>query len=158
MKAKKIEAYTLMEIAIAMLLAAICMSICYTAYSMIGDYFRAFQKKNAVAEEVLTLRRTMERDIAKGRYLIRTAEGINITGDSVNITYKFADTAILRKVENLRTDSFHVSPVETSFLFEGRESLEMDTVDHISFRLKMEKQQMIPITVGKFYSAHDLLK
>ncbi|MFD2581602.1 type II secretion system protein J [Pedobacter vanadiisoli] len=158
MKAKKIEAYTLMEIAIAMLLAAICMSICYTAYSMIGDYFRAFQKRNAAAEEVLTLRRTMERDIAKGRYLVRTAEGVQILADSLNITYQFADTAILRKVENLHTDSFHVRPVETSFLFEKKEALETDTVDRISFMLKMEKQQMIPITLGKFYSAHDLLK
>ncbi|MCX2495295.1 hypothetical protein OQX63_17525 [Pedobacter sp. PF22-3] len=158
MKAKKIEAYTLMEIAIAMLLAAICMSICYTAYQMIGDYFHAFQKKNATAEEVLTLRRTMEKDVAKGCYLIRTVDGIHITGDSLSITYQFADTAILRKVENLRTDSFHVTPVDTRFRFEEREVQEMDTVDHISFMLKMEKQQTIPITIGKFYSAHDLLK
>lgn len=153
---KKIEAYTMMEVAIAMLLAAVCISICYTAYGMIGDYFQTFQKKNAATEEVLTMRRTMEKDISKGQYLIRTADGISILGDSLNITYKFADTAILRKVEDLRTDSFHVSPVETSFLFEGRESLEMDTVDHISFKLKTEKQQMIPITLEKFYSAHDL--
>jgi len=158
MKAKKIEAYTLMEIAIAMLLAAICMSICYTAYQMIGDYFHAFQKKNATAEEVLTLRRTMEKDVAKGRYLIRTVDGIHITGDSLSITYQFADTAILRKVENLRTDSFHVRPVDTRFHFEEREAQEMDTVDHISFMLKMEKQQTIPITIRKVYSAHDLLK
>ena len=158
MKKKKIEAYTLMELAIAMLLAAIWMSICYTAYQMVGDYFHAFQKKNATAEEVLTLRRTMEKDIAKGRYLIRTAEGFSITGDSLNITYQFADTAILRKLENLRTDSFHVISVETRFRFEEREALEMDTVDHISFKLKMENQQMIPVTIGKFYSAHDLLK
>lgn len=158
MKTKKIEAYTLMEIAIAMLLAAISMSICYTAYQMIGDYFHAFQKKNAVAEEVLTLRRTMEKDVAKGRYLVRTIDGINITGDGVNVNYQFADTAILRKVENLRTDSFHVTPVDTRFHFEEREAQETDTVDHISFMLKTEKQQMIPITIGKFYSAHDLLK
>ncbi len=153
---KKIEAYTMMEVAIAMLLAAVCISICYTAYGMIGDYFQVFQKKNAATEEVLTMRRTMEKDISKGQYLIRTADGISILGDSLNITYKFADTAILRKVEDLRTDSFHVSPVETSFLFKGRESLEMDTVDHISFKLKTEKKQMIPITLEKFYSAHDL--
>lgn len=158
MKTKKIEAYTMMEVAIAMLLAAVCMSICYTAYNMIGDYFQAFQKRNASAEEVLTLRRTMEKDILKGKYLIRTESGINILGDSLNITYNFADSAILRKAEGLRTDSFHVSPIEAVFLFEGREALELDTVDHISFKLKMEKQRMIPVTIGKMYSAHDLLK
>lgn len=157
MKTKKIEAYTMMEVAIAMLLAAVCMSICYTAYSMIGDYFQTFQKRNASAEEVLTMRRTMEKDISKGRYLIRTAEGINIPGDSLNITYKFADSAILREAEGLRTDSFHVSQVEASFLFEGREALELDTVDQISFKLKMEKQRTIPVTIVKMYSAHDLL-
>jgi hypothetical protein len=158
MRTKKIEAYTMMEVAIAMLLAAVCMSICYTAYGMIGDYFQVFHKRNASAEEVLTLRRTMERDILKGKYLIRTESGINILGDSLGIAYNFADSAILRKVEGLRTDSFHVSPVEAVFLFEGREALELDTVDHISFKLKMEKQRMVPITIGKMYSAHDLLK
>lgn len=147
----------MMEVAIAMLLAAVCISICYTAYGMIGDYFKVFQKKNAAAEEVLTLRRTMEKDILKAKYLIRTEAGINILSDSLDISYNFADSAILRKVEGLRTDSFHVFPVEKSFLFEGREALEMDTVDHISFMLRTEKQQMIPITLGKFYSAHDLL-
>ena len=158
MKAKKIEAYTMMEVAIAMLLAAVCMSICYTAYNMIGDYFQTFQKRNASAEEVLTLRRTMEKDILKGKYLIRTESGINILGDSLSIAYNFADSAILRKAEGLRTDSFHVSPVEAAFLFEGREAIELDTVDHISFKLKMEKQRMILVTIGKMYSAHDLLK
>ncbi|KIA89492.1 hypothetical protein OC25_25340 [Pedobacter kyungheensis] len=157
MKTQRIEAYTLMEVAIAMLLAAICISICYTAYGMVGDYFQAFQKRNAVAEEVLTLRRTMEKDILRGRYLIRSTDGIDIVGDSLGISYHFAEKAVLRKVKDLRTDSFHVTPAQTHFLFEGRETLELDTVDQVNFMLTPDKQPAIPIALTKLYSAHDLL-
>jgi Tfp pilus assembly protein PilE len=157
MKTQRIEAYTLMEVAIAMLLAAVCISICYTAYGMVGDYFQAFQKRNAAAEEVLTLRRTMEKDILKGRYLIRSTDGIDIVGDSLGISYQFAEKAVLRKVKDLRTDSFHVAPVQTHFLFEGREALELDTVDQVNFMLQVAKQPTIPIALTKLYSAHDLL-
>lgn len=157
MKTQRIEAYTLMEVAIAMLLAAICISICYTAYGMVGDYFQAFQKRNAAAEEVLTLRRTMEKDILRGRYLIRSTDGIDIVGDSLGISYHFAEKAVLRKLKDLRTDSFHVTAAQTHFLFEGREALELDTVDQVNFMLTPDKQSAIPIALTKLYSAHDLL-
>jgi len=157
MKTQRIEAYTLMEVAIAMLLAAICISICYTAYGMVGDYFQAFEKRNAAAEEVLTLRRTMEKDILRGRYLIRSTDGIDIVGDSLGISYHFAEKAVLRKVKDLRTDSFNVTTAQTHFLFEGREALELDTVDQVNFMLTPDKQPAIPIALTKLYSAHDLL-
>ena len=43
---KKINAYTLMEVTVAMLLSAICIGIAYSAYDIIGNYYRSFQQKN----------------------------------------------------------------------------------------------------------------
>jgi len=155
---RKVEAYTLMEIAIAMLLAAMCMSICYTAYGLIGDYFRAFQRKNSTVEEVLSLQRTMSDDVLKAKCIIRTAKGISLNQDSLNIMYQFEPEYILRTAVGLHTDSFQVKPVDSHFLFEGIEAIEPDTVDQISFVLSVDKQLDVPVRIQKFYSAQDLFK
>ena len=158
MEKGKIEAYTLMEIAVAMLLAGLCISICYTAYGLIGNYFSAFEKKNNSAQLVLGLQRAMGRDIDQGRVLLRTGDGLEIHRDSSLIRYHFAGGIISREVEGLRTDSFVLAPTEVGFRFEGREAIEGDTVDRVGFVLALEKGGKVPMVFKKFYSAQDLFR
>lgn len=158
MEKGKIEAYTLMETAVAMLLAGLCISICYTAYGLIGNYFNTFEKKNNSAQLVLGLQRALDRDIDKGRVLLRTADGVEIHRDSSLVRYRFAGGTISREVEGLRTDSFVLAPTEIGFRFEGREAVEGDTVDRVGFVLILEKEVKVPMVFKKFYSAQDLFR
>jgi len=158
MEKGKIEAYTLMEIAVAMLLAALCISICYTAYGLIGNYFSAFEKKNNSAQLVLGLQRAMGRDIDQGRVLLRTGDGLEIHRDSSLVRYRFGSGLISREVEGLRTDSFVLMPEEIDFRFEGREAVEGDTVDRVGFVITLEKSGKVPMVFKKFYSAQDLFR
>ncbi len=158
MEKGKIEAYTLMEIAVAMLLAGLCISICYTAYGLIGNYFSVFEKKNNSAQLVLGLRRAMGRDIDQGRVLLRTADGLEVHEDSLLVHYRFGSGVISREVEGLRTDSFVLAPTEIGFRFEGREAVEGDTVDRVDFTLMLEKGEKVPMVFKKRYSAQDLFR
>jgi len=158
MEKGKIEAYTLMEIAVAMLLAALCISICYTAYGLIGNYFNAFEKKNNSAQLVLGLQRAMDRDIDRARFLLRTGDGLEVHQDSLLVRYHFDGELISREVEGLRTDSFTLVPTEIAFHFEGREAVEGDTIDRVGFMLALEKGGKVPIVFKKAYSAQDLFR
>jgi hypothetical protein len=158
MEKGRIEAYTLMEVAVAMLLAAVCISICYTAYGMIGNYFSVFEKKNNVAQQVLALQRTMDNDIQRSRLLLRTADGIMVQQDSLNVRYHFSGAMLSREAEGLRTDSFTLVLSEEDFRFENRVSLEGDTVDRIGFVIALEKGGKVPMLFKKVYSAQDLFR
>jgi hypothetical protein len=195
MEKGRIEAYTLMEVAVAMLLAAVCISICYTAYGMIGNYFSVFEKKNNVAQQVLALqrtmdndiqrsrggvwgpagrnvpqatikfsdqffcsKRTMDNDIQRSRLLLRTADGIMVQQDSLNVRYHFSGAMLSREAEGLRTDSFTLVLSEEDFRFENRVSLEGDTVDRIGFVIALEKGGKVPMLFKKVYSAQDLFR
>lgn len=158
MEKGKIEAYTLMEIAVAMLLAGVCISICYTSFGLIGNYFNVFEKKNNIAQTVISLRRTMDRDIQRSRYIIRTNDGISLTRDSLTVYYHFGEALISREVEGLRTDSFVLVAAEKDFQFEGGESIEGDTVDRVGFLILPEKGEKVPMLFKKLYSAQDLFR
>ena len=158
MVTKKIRAYTLMEITVAMLLVAVCMSICYAGYGLIEAYFKEFQKKNAITQDILALNNTMDRDFLKASYLIRTADGIKLQYPAHQIFYHFGENAVLRTVSELRTDSFHLRPADIRFQFKGKEANEQDTVDQVIFYLDTDGQPKIPVTKRKLYSAQDLLR
>lgn len=158
MSKKRINAYTLMEVTVAMLLAAVCISICYTAYGLIGNYFREFQSRNAVTQDILLLNRALDHDFANARYLVRTDDGIRVESSAQQISYVFSTDAVLRKVVYLRTDSFKFRAVDVSFVFMNREANVMDTVDQVSFSLDLQGSGKIPVTKWKRYSAQDLLR
>ncbi|QDW25185.1 hypothetical protein FFJ24_010330 [Pedobacter sp. KBS0701] len=158
MEKGKIEAYTLMEIAVAMLLAGLCISICYTAYGLIGNYFSAFEKKNNSAQLVLSLQRALDRDIDQSRIMLKNGDGLEIHQDSSLVRYRFGSGVISREVEGLRTDSFVLTPTEIGFNFEGREAVDGDTVDRVGFVLSLEKGGKVPMVFKKVYSAQDLFR
>ncbi|MGM9475206.1 hypothetical protein ACS5PU_02205 [Pedobacter sp. GSP4] len=154
----RINAYTLMEVAVAMLLAAICISICYSAYSLIGSYFGDFELRNKNAQDILTLETTLARDLDKGHYIVRTDDGIAVKQDSLTISYRFNGAKIVRDALGLRTDSFDLAATEAYFRFEGSAAALGDTVDHINLVLQLEKGARIPLVLKKNYSSQDLFR
>jgi type II secretory pathway component PulJ len=155
---KKIAAYTLMEVTVAMLLSAIVISICYTAYGIIGSYYADFRNKNETADAILGIRHAMEKDFLRSRYILKTADGIAIEQDSLPLIYVFKDSLILRKLAEQHTDTFNLQPKELKFFFEGNEVIDADTIDQVNFDLIISRNQTVPIQLTKFYSAKDLFQ
>ncbi len=152
----KIKAYTLFEVTIAMLLSAICIAICYSAYGIIAKYYVGFQQKNQTADAVLTLRHVLEKDFLKSNIVLKNEEGLEMQQDSSKIYYIFNPDAVLRKIDELHTDTFKLKPIEVGCFFEGREVLEPDTIDELRFKMDLAQHVLVPIQLNKTYSAQNL--
>ena len=154
----KLNAFTLMEVTVAMLISAICITICYTAYSLIQGYYIRFAERNQQADLVLNLKHVLERDFQKALHVIKTEEGLVIQEDSVTIDYSFDDQQILRSIEELHTDTFTIPVQKVNFYFEDREANIADTIDRLHIMLLMNKDINMPLYINKNYSSADLFK
>ncbi len=155
---KKINAYTLMEVTVAMLLSAICIAIAYSAFDIIGNYYRTFQQKNEKADALLSIREVLSKDFQKSKLVMNTADGILLEQDSVNINYVFEADRILRQIPSLRTDTFKVVWKDKYVGFEGNEILEPDTIDLLRLKITLDQHSLVPLTFYKHYSAQNLFQ
>lgn len=154
----KIKAYTLMEVTVAMLLSAICMSICYTAYYIITGYYTSFHQKNKTANEVLVLRHMLEGDFLKSRLVFRTEDSITLQVDTTKIYYVFTKDGILRKFGALPIDTFKLQSADLKTHFEHQEVLDTGIIDRLNFTVLLAGKLAVPIQIHTFYSAKDLFK
>lgn len=155
---KKIKAYTLIEVAVAMLLAGICISICYTAYGIIDNYYQSFQQKNQATDQVLSLKHVLEKDFLQSKAVLKNGEGIKLNQDSVTINYLFEQQYILREINELHTDTFKIASQNLQLSFEGAEVQEDGLVDEIKFTAILAKGIVVPLQVNKRYSSENLFK
>ena len=154
----KIKAYTLMEVTVAMLISAICISICYTAYALVGDYYKAFAHKNETVDRLLSLRHVIQADFTKSKNILRSSDGFTLAQDSIFIHYQFAEKGILRKLGEVHTDTFDLKFALLETYFEQVEALEADTIDQVRFTVFLDKQFPVKMQFDKYYSAQDLFK
>ncbi|PWS28866.1 hypothetical protein DHW03_03260 [Pedobacter yonginense] len=155
---KKINAFTLLEVTFAMLLSAICVGICYTAYGLIGDYYQHFREKNEQTDEVLALRQVLEKDFLGSRAIVRSEKGINLLSDSSAVQYGFEAGFVTRAIGQLHTDTFKLRTEALNAFFEGRETQQTDTLDQIRFTIRLKNSLTVPIDINKTYSATDLYR
>lgn len=155
---QKIRAYTLIEVAVAMLLAGICISICYTAYGIINNYYQNFQQKNQTTDQVLTLKHVLEKDFLQSKSILRSEKGIKLDQDSTAINYLFEQGYILREIPEFHTDTFKIAAQDLRLAFESVEVQEDSLVDEIKFTVILAKGITVPMQVNKHYSSENLFK
>jgi prepilin-type N-terminal cleavage/methylation domain-containing protein len=153
----KIKAFTLMEVTVAMLLSAICISICYSAYHLIESYYHSFNEQNAQNDNFLMLKQTLQHDFSKSRLCMKAEDGIALEMDSTTIYYHFEPDFMTRKINEIHTDTFKLSITSPNYYFEHEPILAIDTIDQIDFGVISKKDGIIPIRILKHYSAQDLI-
>ncbi|RZJ76966.1 MAG: hypothetical protein EOO45_00350 [Flavobacterium sp.] len=158
MKGHKLSAYTLMEITVAMLLSAIVISVCYTAYGLIDNYYQTFRLKNESQDQALTLRHVLNQDFASHSIIIARDNGIELIGDSIGVTYMFEQGLVLREIKNVHTDTFRLSPSSLILKFDGKEIEVGDTINELDFFVRIDKGVEIPMNFRRVYSAVQLYK
>ena len=161
MNKHKLPAYTIMEMVIAMMIAAIVIGIAFTAFSIVSRAYSGYNQKNSKTAEALRLDKQLRRDIRHAETLLGNKDELLCTDSTHLISYAFRNDFVLRK--EMVTDTFMVKNNELYFSFEN-ESVSADMladkeksrVDHISFRLELEKET-IPYQYNKIYSSANLL-
>jgi Tfp pilus assembly protein PilE len=152
---QKIKAYTLMEITIAMLLSAVCISMCYSAYGIITGYYKEFGRKNEASAALSSLKQVLARDFLNSKHALREENKIILLSDSITIAYGFESEWITRDLNQQHIDTFKVKSSTLTAYFEHLEVLSADTIDQVSFNVILS-HKTVPIQVRKVYSAENL--
>ncbi|RQO69383.1 hypothetical protein DBR43_14955 [Pedobacter sp. KBW06] len=154
---KKLPAFTLMEVTIAMLIAAIAVAVTFTAYRIVsGSYLNFVRKQDRVAV-FITADKLLKQDFLKARKIIKVQDGLALEMEDGMVNYNFNNAYLFRDQFSLRTDTFRLRIDKLNFLFENEVVADGDPVDQCSFETEIDKQT-ISLYYQKTYSAKDLFQ
>ncbi|PRY48077.1 hypothetical protein B0I27_11611 [Arcticibacter pallidicorallinus] len=154
----RVAAYTILEMTIAMLLAAITIGITYTAFSMIVQSYRRFDKDNEEHASFVLVDKLLQKDIQAAVLVSSTFEGIDIKDSEGSIRYIFTADYILRDQYEVSQDTFYIPNRDLRALFENEEATtEGRPVDHIAFFATLKSQEF-PLVYSKHYSSSELIQ
>jgi hypothetical protein len=165
---RRLPAFTILELTVSMLLAALVISITYAALQIVTRSYQSFGRKNEELAILVRLDQVLRRDISASQGVYKTEHGIVLPGaaaDQASIRYEFDPEAILRKTE-LVTDTFKVAPAGVRLLFEGKEvqqetgedgaPSEASRADELGLEL-LYKDEKYPYHYYKIYSSENLI-
>jgi type II secretory pathway component PulJ len=152
----KFSAFTIMEVTVSMLIAAIAIAITYTAYSIISRSYRSYDQKNKKIAELIRADKLLKQDFMLADKISRTGQGIILESEQGVIRYEFTDSCILRDQYSLRVDTFPLKANQYVPLFENLESDIGERLDHLNLQTTWEGQR-INFSYSKVYSAEDLM-
>lgn len=154
---KKIPAFTLMEVTIAMLIAAIAIAITFTAYRIVSGSYIGFSKKQVELADVVRLDKLLKQDFMAAKNILKSPTGIVMKMEEGRIRYEIDKGYVLRDQFSLRIDTFKLLVDNIEFLFEKNIVVDGYTVDQFGFEAVV-LGQLMPFHYKKLYSAQDLFK
>ncbi len=130
----KLNAHTLTELVVAMLISAIVVSIIYTCFQLLSGQFRAFKRNGETVNQLVLLDALLTRDVHHCAYLVKAEGGIACRYPGKTVTYTFGSGYICRS-EGAVTDTLAVAPdrLETHFRH-AAEGLPGNVIDRVGFR------------------------
>ena len=160
MNHSRVKAFTIMEVTVTMLVAALIITITYTAFSIISRSYDDYLRKQEEMADLTRLDRWLKKDIGRAGLIFRSGNGLRLADSGRVIAYIFEKDLIIRTAG--MTDTFRVTPQDLSFRFEQRTvSAAEDTsqralVDELSFFIPYQDEK-IPYHYQKQYSAANLI-
>jgi type II secretory pathway component PulJ len=152
----KLAAFTIMEVTVSMLIAAIAIAITYTAYSIINRSYSSYDQKNKKIAEFIMADKLLKQDFMLADKIIRTEQGIILESGQGVIQYEFTDSSILRDQYSLRVDTFQLKENQYVPLFENSEADIGERLDQLKLQTTWEGE-MINLNYSKIYSAENLM-
>ena len=158
---QKIPAFTIMEVTITMLVAAILIGITYASYSIVSKSYLSFTIKNNDMTGLETLDKLLKRDFDRAEIIKKDTSGIALKGAGYTVKYEFMPDLIVRI--SGRQDTFKIKPVELNTLFEGmpvndvNPSDEQNRLDQLDIILLFQTEK-IPYHYHKQYSSANLIQ
>lgn len=110
---KKVSAFTIVEIGIAMLLSAVLIVMCYKAYDIINkEIFAVTSKANNNLDE-LTLRKLIAKDVLEANRVVVTPTGFVCIDTSFVSEYLMEDSMLIRT--NVHSDTFRFAILKSAY-------------------------------------------
>lgn len=154
---KKVPAFTLMEVTIAMLIAAIAIAITYTAYRIVSRSYLDYKRKQEKTADLMVIDQRLRSDFESAKRITKSLQGIIIEQSGGKINYVFSKDLIIRDQFTLRTDSFKMSLNNIHYLFERQDKEAGAILDELELSIQADGQPM-PLSYKKQYSSQDLFE
>jgi hypothetical protein len=158
---RKIQAFTIMEITITMLISAIVTGITYTAFSIITRSYHVFDSRHKDMAAVLRLDELLQKDFSRAEIVLKDTDGIALRDDSFRvIKYRFNPDYTLRI--GITVDTFKVQSDSISTTFENsivsgmRSTEEANRLDELALNIVLQDKK-IPYHYRKIYSSANLI-
>jgi Tfp pilus assembly protein PilE len=160
MNKQRVKAFTILEVTITMLVAALVIGITYSAYSIIIKSYGVFNHKNQDMAELVRLDEWLKKDFSRADTILKDTTGIALNSAEHHIKYRF-DTDFIIRAE-IRADTFNVKidSVATSFgalpVNEYGPTDERNRLDEIDLVILFQGEK-IPYHYHKQYSSANLI-
>ena len=160
MISKRIQAFTIMEVTITMLLSTIVIGITYTVFSIIIRSYHSYSIKHEELASVLRLDELLQKDFDRAEIIMKDTDGIALRNSTHLTRYRFYGDYALRI--GIAVDTFKVKSdsVITSFESEVINSagttVEQNRLDELDIQFTLQKEK-IPYYYHKIYSSANLI-
>jgi prepilin-type N-terminal cleavage/methylation domain-containing protein len=154
---RKVAAFTLIELTIAMLIASIAISITYTAYTIVIKLYTNYTVRQEKASAVTLLNKLLSVDFIAAEQVLRTEDGFQIICRNGKIRYTVTEDFVVRDQFSLRTDTFNMSVSNGGYYFEKTEVDFEKTIDEVHFSIALAGY-VVPLRYYKQYSSQNLFK
>lgn len=158
---KRVKAYTIMELTVGMLIAALVITMTYTVFNIVSLSFSEFTKKHDHLASLLRLDELLRRDMRISKDLRGSGNDLYIFVDTSVIHYSFVPKRVIRQA--LRTDTFNINSDHIEMRFEKQllqseysNGDSLKRIDEVSFLINDGKQS-VPYHYHKIYSAVNLI-
>jgi competence protein ComGF len=118
MNNNKVSAFTILEITVSMVVAAISFGIAFTAYKIINKSYENFDKQNQEVALFIKIDEWLRRDFSESQSVYLEDEGIKILKGNQFISYFIKEDMIIRNQEDLKIDTFRIQKIQFSTSFE----------------------------------------
>ena len=152
---KKLKAFTVMELAVAMLISGVVLSIAYNSMDVFGRLSRKFYSNQKGNAEIMMLDDLLRKDFEVSTLILKSGNGILCKKESMNIKYEWLPDMIIRTID--LPDTFFVKNDGVSVLFMNeQQNLEGGMVDNLQFE-KIEDGEELLFVYNKNISPETLL-
>ena len=159
MSNKRVPAFTIMEVTIAMLLSAIVIGITYTVFTIVTRSYRDYQLKHEKMAVVLRLDELLRKDFDRADIIMKDTDGIAMKNKMQLTKYRFYGDYVLRVGTTVDTFKVKTDSVVSSFenqMITTDASGEQSRVDQLDVLIILEKEK-IPYYYYKIYSSVNLI-
>ncbi|WP_256014126.1 PulJ/GspJ family protein [Desertivirga xinjiangensis] len=114
---QQLPAFTIMELTVSMIVAALVVSIAYSVYFLINKAYLDYRQRNQHFAELIQLDRLLKHDFRNADQLLLLSGQLYAKKGNKRISYEFNKSNIIRRAE--LADTFRLSVQDKNFMCEN---------------------------------------
>lgn len=152
---RKIDAFTLMEVIIVMIISMIVISLTYKTLDIVSMQYRQFSKNSKQVYELSLMETLLTKDFANSEYVKRVSNGMICRFKRKSILYIFDNSSMIR-VEGAVSDTFNIVPNDVRYYFSDKNVSNINGyIDRVVFMSNLSNSKLF--TYRKIYASDFLL-